>query len=70
MSRGNRYAARLQVWAAANDLRQIVLLESLDRNSVSGFAVCPQCGNLYATTYLDRYCPHCLTAGEEFIRFE
>lgn len=70
MSRGNRYAARLQVWAAANDLRQIVLLESLGRNSASGFAVCPRCGNLYATTYLDRYCPHCLTAGEEFIRFE
>lgn len=70
MSRGNRYAARLQVWAAANDLRQIMLLESLGRNSASGFAVCPRCGNLYATTYLDRYCPHCLTAGEEFIRFE
>lgn len=70
MSRGNRYAVRLQVWAAANDLRQIVLLESLGRNSASGFAVCPRCGNLYATTYLDRYCPHCLTAGEEFIRFE
>lgn len=70
MSRGNRYAARLQVWAAATDLREILLLESLGRVSAVGFAVCPVCGNLYATGFQDRYCPHCLTPGEEFIRFE
>lgn len=70
MSRGNRYAARLQVWAAATDLRQILLLERLEEAPAEGFAVCPVCGNLYATGHLDRYCPLCLTAGEEFIRFE
>lgn len=70
MSRGNRYAARLQVWAAANDLREIILLERLEEAPVESFAVCPVCGNLYGSGHLDRYCPHCLTSGEEFIRFE
>lgn len=69
MSRGNRYAMRLQVWSAATDLREIMLLEHLDGVSAEGFAVCPRCGNLYDAAYLDRYCPHCLTSGEEFIRF-
>ncbi len=69
MSRGNRYAARLQIWAAATDLREIILLENLNAIGAEEFAVCPVCGNLYESQHLDRYCPHCLTSGEEFIRF-
>lgn len=70
LDRGNRYAARILIWASATDLRNIFLMEC--RNSVDdqSFAVCPVCGNIYASKYLDRYCPHCLTAGEQFIRFE
>lgn len=70
MSRGNRYAARILIWAAAADLREIDLLERQIEGEASGFAVCPVCGNLYASTHLDRYCPHCLTSGEQFVRFE
>lgn len=36
----------------------------------SGYLVCPVCGNIYAADYCDPYCPHCLTDGRQFIRFE
>lgn len=70
MSRGNRYAARILVWASAADLRTIFLLECQHGSEERSFVVCPVCGNLYATEYLDRYCPFCLTDGEKFVRFE
>ncbi len=70
MSRGNRYAARTLVWASAADLRTILLMEARSETQNRAFAVCPVCGNLYATEYLDRYCPFCLTDGEKFVRFE
>ena len=70
MTRGNRYAARTLVWASAADLKSIFLLECRPGSRECAFAVCPVCGNLYATEYLDRYCPFCLTDGEKFVRFE
>lgn len=36
----------------------------------SGYLVCPGCGNIYAEDSHDAYCPHCLTDGRRFIRFE
>ena len=70
LSRENRYAARLLIWAAATDLREIFLLEHRTGFETESFAVCPGCGNLYSTNHLDHYWPHCLTPGEEFVRFE
>ncbi|HIY67994.1 MAG TPA: hypothetical protein H9828_01095 [Candidatus Alistipes intestinigallinarum] len=70
MTRGNRYAARTLVWTSAADLKSIFLLECRPGSRECAFAVCPVCGNLYATEYLDRYCPFCLTEGEKFVRFE
>lgn len=70
MSRGNRYAARLLVWAAAADLRKIFLMECRNGVGARAFAVCPLCGNLYAAEFTDRFCPFCLTDGAEFVRFE
>lgn len=70
LERGNRYAARVLIWAAAGDMRHILLMERCrDKASGDEYAVCPVCGNLYDTTYSDPYCPHCLTAGPDFIRF-
>lgn len=70
MSRNNRYAARLLIWASAADLREILLLERRLEVGPEQLAVCPVCGNLYSAVRLDRYCPHCLTSGEAFVRFE
>lgn len=72
---GNRYAARMLIWASAGDMRNIVLLERCRRQGESGsdtcrFAVCPVCGNLYASEHIDYYCPCCLTENGKFIRFE
>lgn len=76
MNKGNRYAARALAWAAAGDLRHQALMEYTlyvfdhpDAQS-PGYCVCPTCGNIYTENYLDPYCPFCLTAGREFIRFE
>lgn len=70
LSRENRYAARLLIWAAAADLREIMLLERRESRVPEHFAVCPVCGNLYGSAALDRYCPHCLTAVGEFVLFD
>ncbi len=70
MSRDNRYAARLLIWASAADLREIQLLERRLEVGPEQLAVCPVCGNLYTVVWLDRYCPHCLTPDEAFIHFE
>lgn len=39
-------------------------------NPAESYLVCPICGNIYAADYCDPYCPHCLTDGRLFIRFE
>ena len=66
MRKGNRYAARILVRASALDLRNAVLMERCLHTGKhnpdnSRFFVCPECGNIYATEYLDYYCPLCLT---------
>lgn len=69
---GNRLAARALIWAAANDLRHRLLLErcsAWEQHPPRYFAVCPACGNTYAASALDSFCPHCLTDGHRFIRF-
>ena len=75
MERGNRYAARMLTWGSAGDMRVIALLEHYrqeDRNApdTGRFAVCPNCGSLYTSEYVDCYCPACLTDSERFVRFE
>ncbi len=73
LDRGNRYAARILIWAAAADMRHIALLEHCDTcrtTPQSGYMVCPRCGNIYELDYCDSYCPFCMTEGNKFIRFE
>lgn len=76
MSRDNRYAARMLIWASAGDLKHLMLMERCRRElrtttgATTTYQICPQCGNLYESTYSDSYCPHCLTDGRKFIRFE
>lgn len=75
MERGNRYAARMLTWAAAGDMRNIVLMghcRQEDRNApdTGRFAVCPNCGSLYTSEYVDCYCPACLTGSDRFVKFE
>lgn len=75
LEQGNRYVARLLVWASAGDLRNITLLEQCQQNARQGidsccFTVCPVCGNLYTSELQDYYCPFCLADGARFIRFE
>lgn len=76
MNAGNRYAARMLIWATADDLKNRALMQVCrfrrERKvpGGEGYVVCPTCGNLYDTAYCDPYCPFCLTAGQEFVRFE
>lgn len=75
MERGNRYVARVLIWASAGDLRNIALLERCREHTHNApdtcrFSVCPVCGNLYSSEYVDFYCPACLTSNERFIWFE
>ena len=73
LDRGNRYAARALIWAAAADMRHVALLERCDTCTTGpgcGYMVCPRCGNIYELHYCDFYCPFCLTDGEQFICFE
>ena len=37
---------------------------------VVGYWVCPNCGNIVSEQMRTCYCPHCMTPGEEFVRFE
>lgn len=76
LDRGNRYAARMLAWAAAGDMRHVVLME-LCRQTLPnhaqhnrGYLVCPVCGNLYVIDYSDSYCPICMTEDVRFIRFD
>ena len=75
LRKGNRYAARMLTWAAAGDMRNIVLMghyRQEDRNApdTGRFAVCPNCGSLYTSEYVDCYCPACLTGSDRFVKFE
>jgi len=76
MECGNRYAARLLIWASAIDMRRMLLMERCLGDSLrmrtddAGYLVCPACGNIYDTERCDCYCPHCLTAGAKFIRID
>lgn len=78
---GNRYAARVLIWAAAGDTKHVDLMEryrdairsrhGADRKAadVAIYVVCPECGNLYDTRLSDPYCPVCLTDGRRFVKF-
>lgn len=75
LRRGNRYAARVLIWASAGDRRHVVMMEwcrsspgAVGRNDA--YLVCPTCGNLYSSRYRDFYCPCCQTDGRRFIRVE
>lgn len=71
MDAGNRYAARALIWAAAGDLRHVVLMEQCyEKEDSTRYLICPVCGNLYDAAYCDPYCPLCLTAGRRFIGVE
>lgn len=75
MQRGNRYAARILVWAAAADMRHVALLEqrcaAANPDSCRcGYLVCPRCGNVYDLDHCDCCCPFCMTDGKRFILFE
>lgn len=76
MSRDNRYAGRVLIWASAGDLKHLILMERCRENlrtstgATTAYLICPHCGNLYESAYRDIYCPHCLTDGRKFIRFE
>lgn len=74
MNAGNRYAAKVLIWASSADLRHIFLMEHCcdrkGREQPLTYAVCPTCGNLYDSEYCDSYCPICLTSRAEFIWFE
>lgn len=77
MDKGNRYAARVLIWAAAEDLKNVVLMERcrvIHAQRTAGkdpgpchYLICPVCGNIYETDYCDRYCPNCLTEQVRFI---
>lgn len=71
LEKGNRYAARMLIWAASGDMRHAVLMEQCrGRDDTTRYLLCPVCGNLYEGAYCDPYCPQCLTSGERFIRVE
>ena len=72
---GNHRCAEALIHFAAADLRCRMLLEHCcetpeAKRSALHYAVCPHCGNPYETLACDSYCPHCLTDGRRFIRFE
>lgn len=74
---GNRYAARALIWAGANDLGHLVLMQHClttgpekTASEAPYYLVCPECGNTYASDYCSAYCPYCLTDGRRFIRVE
>lgn len=70
LERGNRYAARVLIWAAAGERRHVLFLERCHTCAADSaeYLLCPQCGNLYDDRCCDPYCPLCLTAGRSFIR--
>ncbi|WP_418991540.1 rubrerythrin family protein [Alistipes sp.] len=76
MTKNNRYAARVLIWATAGDLRHQAFMELYlarqrhKEKQPSAYRVCPMCGNIFEAEYTDPYCPYCLTAGQEFIAFE
>lgn len=77
LEKGNRYAARVLVWARAAEMRHLELMEICHHRlttgegsaDLQGYLVCPTCGNIYPAAYSDPYCPACLTDGRRFILF-
>lgn len=74
IGRENRYAARLLIWASSVDMRHATLMHlcRTPQQSTSDwhYLVCPQCGNIFTSTYCEPYCPLCLTPNRRFVRFE
>lgn len=81
LEKGNRYAARMLVWANAGDAHHMALMEACLLRIGGGehpaiiqpagaYMVCPVCGNTYHSGYCAPYCPFCLTDSRRFIRFD
>lgn len=81
LEKGNRYAARMLVWANAGDVHHMALMEACLLRIGEGnlpaitqaegaYMVCPVCGNIYNAGYCAPYCPFCLTDSRRFIRFD
>lgn len=76
IAKSNRYAARMLIWAAAGDLQHLLLMErcrdakTLANAPEASYLVCPICGNVYAASSADSYCPFCMADRRKFIRFE
>ncbi len=79
---GNRYAARILIWANGCDMSHIRLLENyltllnqeyIPHISVAidklAYIVCPTCGNIYTDSSNIDYCHICLTHNGDFLLF-
>ena len=70
---GNKYVARMLTWCDASDLKQILILQrEVERMAVGDapqYRVCPTCGNFIEEELQTHFCPHCMTAREEFLVF-
>ncbi len=74
---GNRYVARLVTWCDASDIKQILIiqreLESMEqhfKHNIREYRVCPTCGAISDEGLQSCFCPHCMTASDEFILFK
>ena len=74
IARDNRFAARLLTWSSSVDMRNAAFMHlCLLPEGTAGeweYLVCPHCGNLFIAAYCEPYCPFCLTAGSQFVRFD
>ena len=79
----NRYLARMLTWCDASDVKMIMLMQQAikadytdccnDHNEftlAARYWVCPNCGNIEWEQMRTCYCPHCMTPGDKFMRFE
>jgi rubrerythrin len=70
---GNKYVARMLTWCDASDLKQILILqrevERMAEDDAPLYRVCPTCGNFIEEELHTHFCPHCMTASEEFLVF-
>ena len=74
IAKDNRFAARLLTWSSSVDMRHAAFMHLCrvpeEATADWEYLVCPHCGNLFISAYCEPYCPFCLTAGEEFVRFD
>lgn len=72
MEAGNRYAARVLIWVAAGEMRNLVLLEQCASCGGASciYLVCPTCGVICDQDHCDLFCPVCLTDSRRFERVE